>query len=105
MSTNGLGLRRRRTSAHNKKNVPPAAKAVITPERHQSRRSPWSMTAYSIANPALAYRKPAKLGAGSDLFAAAGLGIPKKITPIMRGVISEEFQTFQCQERWSLSQP
>src|SRR5258707_948922 len=105
MSTKGLGLRSLRTNAHNSRNVPPANSAVNTPERHQSSLSPCSKAPSSIANPALAYRKPAKLGVSDDRFGAGLAGIPKKIQAIMTGVISAEFQNTQCQERWSLSQP
>src|SRR6266852_122950 len=75
-ATRGLGPRSLRTSAHNRKNAPPANNALNTPERHQSSLSPCSQAASNIARPTLAYKNPAKLGASPDFFAELALGIP-----------------------------
>src|SRR5439155_15415233 len=65
-ATRGFGPRSLRTSAHIRKNAPPANNALNTPERHQSSLSPCSQATSNIARPALAYKNPAKLGRSEE---------------------------------------
>src|ERR1700693_5116165 len=75
-STRGFGLRSRRTNETSRKKLPHKNSALNNPDLHQSRRCPWSRAANRRANPALAYRNPAKLG-GAPLFLAGGdAGMP-----------------------------
>ena len=56
--------------------LPVVNSAVNTLERHQSSRCPWSSAANRSARPALAYRNPAKLGAGPDGLGRDDGGMP-----------------------------
>src|SRR5580704_16235783 len=71
----GLGPRSRRTNAANRKIKPATVRDVNNPERHQSRRSPWSSAAKSKAKDKLAESSPLRLGAGEDFFGGDTAGI------------------------------
>src|SRR5271163_674877 len=98
-------MRNRRISEPSKKTIALKNSALNSPERHQSSRCPWSSAANSNANPALAYKKPAKLGTCAPGFLGAGAGTPYQIQNAITGVNTAGAQNIQCQERCSRHHP